>query len=51
LRYNNAMSKTYLTVRIEDAEKERLREFCQQTGRTQSDVVREFIRKLKLKPS
>ena len=45
------MTKVPLTVRIEGIEMERLKEFCQQTGRTQTDVVRELLRKLKLKPS
>jgi len=36
---------------LKDIDMERLKEFCQQAGRTQSDVVRELLRKLKLKPS
>ena len=45
------MTKVPLTVRIEEIEMARLKEFCKQTGRTQSDVVRELLRKLKLNPS
>jgi len=45
------MAKVPLTVRIEDIEMARLKEFCSETGRTQSDVVRELIRRLKIKPS
>jgi predicted DNA-binding protein len=42
------MTKVPLTVRIEGSEMEHLKNFCSQTGRTQSDVIRDLIRKLKL---
>lgn len=40
------MGKQYLTIRITEEETQKLKEFCTGTGRTQSDVVRSFIRKL-----
>jgi len=43
------MSKKNLTVRIEETEKAILAQFCEKVGRTQSDVVREFVRSLKPK--
>ena len=43
------MSKKNLTVRIEETEKAILSQFCEKVGRTQSDVVREFVRSLKPK--
>ena len=43
------MSKKHLTVRIEETERAILSQFCKQVGRTQSDVVREFVRSLKPK--
>jgi len=48
-----AMAKTPLTVRIEESEMERLKAYCEATGRTQTDVVRDLIRKLRIakKPS
>ena len=49
LRYNTGMSKKHLTVRIEETEKDILAQFCVKVGRTQSDVVREFVRSLKPK--
>ncbi|MDB9303053.1 CopG family transcriptional regulator [Nodularia spumigena CS-591/12] len=36
-----------LTVRCSEQEYEMLIEYCQQTNRTQNDVLRELIRKLK----
>ena len=43
------MSKKHLTVRIEETERAILSQFCEKVGRTQSDVVREFVRSLKPK--
>lgn len=40
------MSKNTLNVRISDQEKQILDEYCAALERTQSDVVREFIRSL-----
>ena len=47
------MAKTPLTVRIVETEMERLKAYYAATGRTQADVVRELIRKLRIteKPS
>ncbi|MEP0873560.1 ribbon-helix-helix protein, CopG family [Trichocoleus desertorum AS-A10] len=36
----------HLNVRLPQAEMELLRRYCQQTQRSQSDVIREFIRSL-----
>jgi predicted DNA-binding protein len=44
------MAKVPLTIRIEESEMKALKAFCDQTGRTQTDVLREAIRKLKIKP-
>lgn len=41
------MVKIPLTIRIEESEMEILKAFCDTTGRTQTDVLREFIRSLK----
>ncbi|BAZ24734.1 hypothetical protein NIES4073_56320 [Kalymmatonema gypsitolerans NIES-4073] len=38
-----------VTTRISDREFEHLQEFCSITERTQSDVLRELIRKLSIK--
>ncbi|MGC9503764.1 ribbon-helix-helix protein, CopG family [Baaleninema sp.] len=40
------MAKTILNVRVEESEMELLKHYCQQSGRTQTDVVRELIRSL-----
>ncbi|XZN95351.1 MAG: ribbon-helix-helix protein, CopG family [Microcoleus sp.] len=40
-----------LTIRCSDEEYEKLAEYCKLTNRTQNDVFREFIRKIKIKPS
>ncbi|WP_416670567.1 ribbon-helix-helix protein, CopG family [Egbenema bharatensis] len=37
----------HLNVRVPTSEMELLRQYCQDTHRTQSDVIREFIRSLK----
>jgi len=41
------MAKVPLTVRIEGLEMATLKAFCEVSGRTQSDVIRELIRGLK----
>lgn len=43
------MAKTVLNIRIEEAEMELLKQYCQLSGRTQTDVVRELVRGLKRK--
>jgi hypothetical protein len=43
------MAKTILNVRVEELEMEILKRYCQQSGRTQTDVVRELVRGLKRK--
>ena len=37
----------HLNVRVPTAEMELLRQYCEDAQRTQSDVIREFIRSLK----
>jgi predicted DNA-binding protein len=41
------MAKVHLSLRLEESELEILRTYVKQTGRTQSDVLREFVRSLK----
>lgn len=41
--------KKGLFVRLSDEELEILRQYCMQVERTQSDVIREFVRRLKKK--
>jgi hypothetical protein len=43
------MGKIVLNVRIEESEMELLKYFCQESGRSQTDVVRSLIRSLKRK--
>lgn len=45
--------KVRLQILLEEKEKQHLEEYCEITGRTKTDVLREFIRGLKLpkKPS
>jgi len=43
------MVKIPLTIRIEELELEYLKEYCLQTGRTQTDVLREYIRTIPAK--
>ncbi|WP_088893206.1 ribbon-helix-helix protein, CopG family [Leptolyngbya ohadii] len=43
------MSKVAITVRISDEELEKLKAYCEQESRTQTEVIREMIRGLKLK--
>jgi hypothetical protein len=38
-----------LNVNVPEKEMEILRQYCEQEGRTQSDVLREYIRSLKRK--
>lgn len=40
------MAKVLINIRIEESEDELLEAYCQQTGRTKTDVLREAIRKL-----
>ena len=44
--YNNNMSKS-LTIRIPDDELEILKQYCDQTNRTQTEILRNYIRTLK----
>ncbi len=37
----------HLNVRMPTSEMDLLRQYCEETQRTQSDVIREFIRSLK----
>ncbi|NJR52171.1 MAG: ribbon-helix-helix protein, CopG family [Leptolyngbyaceae cyanobacterium CSU_1_3] len=39
-------SKEFVQVRLPKTEKEKLDNYCKQVGRTQTDVIREFIRSL-----
>lgn len=39
-----------ITVRLTDTELQVLKDYCAQEGRTQSDVLREFVRSLKKRP-
>ena len=43
------MSKTQISLRLEEAERDILIAYCKATGRNQTDVLREFIRNLKRK--
>lgn len=43
------MGKYNLNVRITEEERQILDDYCQAVERTQSDVIREFIRSLKRK--
>lgn len=38
-----------ISIRISDREQEHLSKYCETTERTQSDVIRELIRKLSIK--
>ncbi len=44
-----AESKDIVNFRVTKKEKEVLQEYCELTGRTQTDVYREFIRRLEKK--
>jgi len=41
------MAKIQLSIRIEDSEMKLLNQYSKKTGRTKTDVIREFIRSLK----
>jgi len=41
------MAKTQLNLRIEESEMKLLEKYAQKTGRTKTDILREFIRSLK----
>jgi hypothetical protein len=43
------MGKLVLNVRVEESEMELLKSFCQESGRSQTDVVRSLLRSLKRK--
>jgi chorismate mutase len=43
------MGKNNLNVRITDQERQILNNYCEAVDRTQSDVIREFIRSLQKK--
>jgi|688.fasta_scaffold1841274_1 hypothetical protein len=43
------MGKNNLNVRITDEERQILNNYCDAVDRTQSDIIREFIRSLKKK--
>jgi predicted DNA-binding protein len=40
-------SKETIQIRLPKEEKDIIDEYCQKTGRTQTDVIREFIRSLR----
>lgn len=40
------MAKILINIRIEEKENAVLEAYCQQTGRTKTDVLREYIRSL-----
>ena len=44
-----AKGRNFITFEATDEEKEILKEYCQQEGRTQTDVLRSYIRTLKRK--
>ncbi len=41
------MTKLVLNIRVEELEMKLLEQYCKQTGRTKTDVVRALIRSLK----
>jgi predicted DNA-binding protein len=41
------MAKTQLNLRIEESEMKILQKYAKKTGRTKTDILREFIRSLK----
>jgi len=41
------MAKTQLNLRIEESEMSFLEKYAKKTGRTKTDILREFIRSLK----
>ncbi|BAZ17887.1 molybdenum-pterin binding domain protein [Calothrix sp. NIES-4071] len=44
-----AKPSNFITFRVVDEEKQILKQYCEQTGRQQSDVLREFVRSLEKK--
>ena len=44
-----SIKKVPLTVLITIEEREKLKIYCEQTGRNQTEVVRDFIRRIRLK--
>jgi hypothetical protein len=48
---SNGSKKRLLNFRVTDAEFDILSEYCERTGRTQTDVVRELIRELAQRPT
>ncbi|KAB8331406.1 CopG family transcriptional regulator [Scytonema tolypothrichoides VB-61278] len=44
-----AQPNNYVTFRVTEQEKEILAKYCEQEQRTQSDVLRNFVRSLKRK--
>jgi predicted DNA-binding protein len=40
------MVKVNLNIRVEQSEMEALEQYAQQTGRTKTDIIREYIRTL-----
>ncbi|WP_347240798.1 MULTISPECIES: ribbon-helix-helix protein, CopG family [Cyanophyceae] len=42
----NIATMTQISIRLPDREIEHLQAYCKLTGRTQSDVIRELLRKL-----
>ncbi len=44
---NMPKPEIYITFRLTQPEKDLLREYCEQTGRNQTDVLRELVRGLK----
>lgn len=47
----SAKGEKFLTVRITDAEMEKMKQYCSQENRTQTDVIRAYLRSLKRKLS
>ena len=48
---SNGSKKRLLNFRVTDAEFDILTEYCERTGRTQTDVVRELLRELAQRPT
>ncbi|MEB3830536.1 hypothetical protein [Phormidium sp. CCY1219] len=44
------LSDRVLTIRLPGIELERLEAYCEMTKRTKTDVLRELIRKIRVKP-
>lgn len=39
--------ENFITFRVTEEEKDLLKQYCEQEGRTQTDILREMIRRLK----